>query len=95
MPRINRYEQRNRTRDEPDPNANPTTHLLLCNTTTGSLLTYRAIRGSLREMGTGNRDIRETVTTCRFTEQLLINISIQGVSWCSTFSQSWHCQATF
>jgi len=40
-------------------------------------------------------DIRETVATCQFAQQLLIPIHIQRVCSCLSFSQSWHCWARF
>jgi len=41
------------------------------------------------------RDIGETVTTCRFTEELQLQIDIGGVSGCLSFSQSWPHWARF
>jgi hypothetical protein len=96
----------NATGTRPQPERN--NHHLLCEVTTGSLLTFKAVRVLLRERDIGERDIgekdigesdieesyikemdiRETVTTCRFNQQLLIHIHTRGVSGCLSFSQS-------
>jgi hypothetical protein len=53
---MNRLAQRELTRHKPDPNPNP--HLL-CNARTGSLHSYLAIRGRLRDRDNRERDIGE------------------------------------
>jgi hypothetical protein len=77
---MNRLQQRKLTRQELDSNPNAS---LICNTRTGSLLAYRAIRARRRERDIwerdiGERDIRErdiweraiveTVATSRFAK---------------------------
>ena len=46
-------------------------------------------------MAIWERDIGETVATCRFTDQLLMHNDIRGVSGCLTFSQGWRRWARF
>ena len=53
---MNRLQQRNLTRQEPDSNPNAR---LFCNARTGSLLAYRAIQARLRERDITERDIGE------------------------------------
>jgi hypothetical protein len=72
---MNQLPQRKLTRHESDPNLNAP---LLCNARTGSLLANRASWVCLREWNFGVRDIgerdfwekdiAETVATCRFPE---------------------------
>jgi hypothetical protein len=75
VPEINRLQQKKLTRQEPD--SNPTARLL-CNASTGSLLTPRAVWAHLREREIGEWDIRErdiqeraigeTIAICQFAE---------------------------
>jgi hypothetical protein len=78
VPQIIRSQQRKVRRHQPDPNHKVQ---LLCNTSTGSLLTYLAIRKRLNEMkigvrDIGERDIGETVANSRSSEALLLHIDI-------------------
>jgi hypothetical protein len=49
----------------------------------------------IRERDIWERDIGETVATCRFAEQLLLDIGIRRVSVCHSFSQRWRPRARF
>jgi len=49
----------------------------------------------IQQRDIGARGIGENVATCRFDQQLLIQIHIRGVSGCLSFSQSWHRRAGF
>jgi hypothetical protein len=48
-----------------------------------------------RESNISERNIGEPVATCRFNQQLLIHIHIQGVSGCVSSSLRWHRWARF